>query len=338
MALFPIGSDPTWISKTFKFVWILAWLAAGSYMIKQMTETVSSYLRKEVITTSSTRRGEPVEFPALTICTKRQFSEAKVLKWMETCINSTKGGLLKICKEVHDENLRQSSEVNTSQICDFDQSDCYNYDDDPEYYYDLEDASDYSNDRLHHPALWHQFPKTASNMSFTLEEIIFDPQAFGDDRPGYFKINGISYNKTQMMKYWSEAKFSLSKYGNCFSFNGFDSHRENLPILQTKPQAEFVVSLQKTAELDCFVVMIHHPSSIPLHGLGYEAKGEICENAKITFKNEVWNRLTYPHGDCISAWNEDDTLKPLLQKHPDYLGFNYRLVRLLQIVTDKARI
>ena len=79
-AFFPIGSDPTWISKTFKFVWILAWLAAGSYMIKQMTETVSSYLKKEVITTSSTRRGEPVEFPALTICTKKAIFRGKSVK------------------------------------------------------------------------------------------------------------------------------------------------------------------------------------------------------------------------------------------------------------------
>ena len=115
-AFFPIGSDPTWISKMFKFIWILAWLATGSYMIEQMNETVGSYLMKEVITTSSTRRGEPIEFPALTICTKRQFSEAKVRKWMETCMNSTKGGLLKICKEVHDEDLNQSSQVNKSQI------------------------------------------------------------------------------------------------------------------------------------------------------------------------------------------------------------------------------
>ena len=66
--IYPIGSEPTKISKGFRLIWFLVWAGAMIYMCMKIKTTFETYWRHDKITSISEKRGEPVEFPAVTIC------------------------------------------------------------------------------------------------------------------------------------------------------------------------------------------------------------------------------------------------------------------------------
>ena len=84
-AFYPIGAKPTRVSKCFRCVWLVIWTVAAIYMIRQCVETLDLYSRHETVLSVAIRRGEPVLFPAITICPTSSYSKHRIVEWLRNC-------------------------------------------------------------------------------------------------------------------------------------------------------------------------------------------------------------------------------------------------------------
>ena len=128
----------------------------------------------------------------------------------------------------------------------------------------------------------------------------------------HFRFDEQYFNKEFFTPY------DVNNIRRCFSF-GKVQFENGTSMSQTKPSGFLDVRL---SELEgCYFILIHAPDAVPMFSMQNDIM--ICDSTKITFESETRNLLPQPHGNCISDWDEDHELKPILDCYPELRRYPY---------------